>query len=264
MSIPSSWSALKTLKTELNEAKLTVTLDRGRSNPMNGEMVRELRDLFREIPQQDEVKGVILTGKPGFFSVGLDVLELYEYEKDDLMSFWHALADMAHAMHACNTPVVAAINGHSPAGGCVLALTCDYRVMAQGKYSIGLNEVPVGIIIPPMIADMYRFVIGQGRAYQMILEGALLKPEAALAIHLVDEVVELDAVQERAEAKLEQYMRLNPVAFAQSKSNMKRSLLAGFERDKADFDGVFGPTLHHWWSPEFRSQLAAMIERLKA
>lgn len=258
--------SLKTYSTVLLEEDAnirTITLNRGRSNPMNGQLVRDLRDVFTLVSSDPEIKGLILTGQPNFFSVGLDVVELYDYDEARFLNFWHELSEMILAMVRCPKPVVAAVTGHAPAGGCVLALCCDYRIMARGKYTIGLNELPVGIVIPPMIYELYRFVLGENGAYKNLIEGRLMNAEEALAHNLIDEAVLSEYVLERSIAKMQDYQRINQNAWQASKRLLRRELLQRLESQLEDFEANFKPVIDHWWQPESRHQLQQMIQRLK-
>lgn len=258
-----SEAQFETLELSESEGVLSLTLRRGRSNPMNATLVKELCEVFGQAEQQSEIRGVILQGQPGFFSVGLDVVELYDYEPERFEQFWHELAAMILAMMSCSKPVVAVITGHAPAGGCVLALCCDYRIMAQGAYQIGLNELPVGIVIPPLIYELYRFVLGENLAYKLLMEGRLMTADAALNLGLVDEAVAPEQVWERAQKQMQIYLQINPSAWSQSKKLLRRELLQRMQAQLADFDRHFAPVIEHWWRPESRQQLQQMIQRLK-
>src|SRR5690606_16693303 len=109
--------------------------------------------------------GIVLSGGEKVFSAGLDVPYLLGLEtRDGVGAAWTCFLDAARALAASPVPVAAAITGHSPAGGCVLALCCDYRVMADGPFRIGLNETQVGLVAPDGIQHLMRRVVGTHRA----------------------------------------------------------------------------------------------------
>jgi enoyl-CoA hydratase/carnithine racemase len=157
-------------------------------------------------------------------------------------------------------PLVCAVTGHSPAGGCLLALCCDYRVMAEGKYRIGLNEIPVGIVVPEPIFQLYSFWLGTARAYQFLIEGMLLPAREAVQAGLVNEACVLQEVETRAIAKGHFYSSFNQTVWSNSKLNFKKHLL---QQLNPDFDAAFSGTLKQWWAQETRDQLKGMIEGLK-
>ncbi|MFT7588925.1 MAG: 3,2-trans-enoyl-CoA isomerase, partial [Limisphaerales bacterium] len=148
-----------------------------------------------------------------------------------------------------------------PAGGCLMAIAADYRVMAEGKYTIGLNEVAVGIIVPEMVHKLYSFWIGNGKSYSMLLEGALVGPTEAKAIGLINEVAAEDEVIIRAEKQLKKYMGFHPVTWKKSKANLRTNLLKSMEYD---FDSIFAPALKLWWEPTSRAMMKMIVDGMKA
>src|SRR5688500_15390522 len=113
-------------------------LARAPVNALNPELCLELGAMVRAA-SADGVQGLVLSGGPKVFSAGLDVPYLLSLGEDRpaLMAAWESFFDAARALAAFPAPVVAAIAGHAPAGGCVLALCCDYRVLAGGPFRIG-------------------------------------------------------------------------------------------------------------------------------
>ncbi|RZK81779.1 MAG: enoyl-CoA hydratase/isomerase family protein [Pedobacter sp.] len=251
---------MNTIRVTIKDHLAIITLDRGKSNALNGEMITELNDMLSNISSDDNIGGVIITGKEHFFSAGLDLIELYSYTKEDAESFWHQFLKFTATITSFRKPLVAAINGHSPAGGCVIALACDHRVMAEGKYIIGLNEVPVGIIVPDSIFSLYSFWIGEANAARSLLEGRLFSPEEALAIGLVDELVNPASILTAAERKIRKYMALERDTWQQSKLNIRKNLIASVS---ANQDEALKVMLEQWWSPATRSILKTIIENLQ-
>lgn len=251
--------SFETLTLEERERYLIVTLNRGTSNPMNMTLVNELREVIAQVKASSEIDAAILAGRAPFYSAGLDVIELYDYDETKMLQFWKDLAALIAEFSSCPKPWVAAITGHSPAGGCVLALCCDFRIMAAGKFKIGLNEIPVGIVIPAPIFHLYAHVLGERVAYQFLLEGRLVLPEEALAVGLVDAVVEADQVLAEAEAKVQRLLKLTPQAVQLSKINLRQGL---YQQLTPDFETAFGPTLKQWWQPESRAALKAVVDSL--
>ena len=121
---------------------------------------------------------------------------------------WSGFFDAVRAIGESPVPMVAAIAGHAPAGGCVLALCCDYRVMAEGPFRIGLNETQVGLVAPEGIQHLLRRVVGAYRAERMLIAGEMVESARAFEIGLVDELAAIDAVGTRALAWLEALLAL--------------------------------------------------------
>ncbi len=251
---------MNTIKVNIKDRLAIITLNRGKSNAMNREMITELMDMFNNISADANIGGVMITGQENFFSAGLDLIELYHYNEEESKSFWQLFFKFAATLVAFKKPLVAAINGHSPAGGCVIALACDARVMAEGKYIIGLNEVPVGIMVPDSIFKIYAFWLGQANAARSLLEGKLFSPEQALAIGLVDELVNSDSILTAAERHARKYMAFESNTWQQSKLNIRKDLIAA---TMADQSATLDLLLAQWWSPNTRNILKAIIDNLQ-
>lgn len=236
-----------------------IGLNRGKSNAINLSMLQELGTLLKNIENDDAILGIILHGKERFFSSGLDLIELYELNEEQIREFWKTFLELVGALVSFKKPSIAAISGHSPAGGCVLAICCDYRIMVEGDYIIGLNEIPVGLIVPDGIFHLYSFWIGQAHAYRYLLEGKLMNPAEALAVGLVDEVVPVEKLRSRAEKQLKSYIQLEPNTWQQSKLNMRRNLIRQMKNVP---DELMDEIVRQWWAPSTRSILKTIIENL--
>lgn len=251
---------MNTIKVTIKDHLALITLDRGKSNALNREMITELNDMMNSISSDPNIAGVIITGKENFFSAGLDLIELYGYSEEEAESFWHLFLDFTANITAFRKPLVAAINGHSPAGGCVIALACDYRVMSEGKAIIGLNEVPVGIIVPGSIFSLYSFWIGTAHATRSLLEGKLFTPEEALKIGLVDELINPASIITAAERKIRKYMAMERNTWEQSKLNIRKDLIAATRANQTEALAIM---LKQWWAPTTRNILKTIIDNLQ-
>lgn len=238
---------------------MIVQMNRGRSNPINTEMVAEMRTLLGEVEKNSNIGGIILTGQRNFFSVGLDVIELYHYDENEMANFWDGFIDMVGDLARFPKPLISAITGHSPAGGCILAICSDYRIMAEEqKFKIGLNEVPVGIVIPSGILALYGFWLGTGKAYQAMMEGYLYNPAEALAANLVDEILPQEEVLAAAEKKMKHYLSFQSSVWMTTKKSLRKKLIQEAVVSQEDRK----LTLHQWWSPASREILKKMVGRL--
>jgi 3,2-trans-enoyl-CoA isomerase len=188
-------------KLQFDGAGAFLTLDHGRANAIGLQMVDELLAALDEAENEESIRTLILTGKPGMFSAGLDVPELVGLDRSQMKRFWETFNRLCYRLYTSDLMIVSAISGHSPAGGCVLAIMTDYRIMASGAFKIGLNEVGVGIPIPGGLTEVYASLIGLRRAQDLGCRGAMVNPQSALQIGLVDEVVPADKLLEAADAK---------------------------------------------------------------
>jgi Delta3-Delta2-enoyl-CoA isomerase len=251
---------MQTIQLTYKDNYAVAQLDRGKANPINVLMIHEIIDLVNAIANDDKTKGLILTGKEGFFTAGLDLLELSQLDHDGMKGFWKDFTKMMAALVSFRKPLIASITGHSPAGGCILAICCDYRVMAEGKYMIGLNEVPVGIIVPKHIHSLYAFWIGERNAYQNLMEGKLMTPDEALQIHLIDAVVPMSHVLEKAEEKMGHYLTFNETTWQQTKLNLRSEIIRQLQVPSEE---TFNATVDNWFSPEVQGILSKVLSGLK-
>ncbi|MEN0055784.1 MAG: enoyl-CoA hydratase/isomerase family protein [Mucilaginibacter sp.] len=249
-----------TFQLSVRDKLAVIMLDRGRSNAINHQMVKELTDCIQTLELDNAVGGLIITGKPGFFSSGVDLIEAYEYDVEQSRALWTDFLALQRKLVSFKKPMVTAISGHSPAGGCVLAICSDYRVMAEGSFIIGLNEIPVGIIVPDSIFHLYSFWLGQHKAYQYLMEGKLLKVNEAFDAGLIDEICPAESLLTIAERKIRTYMQLNPTTWSQSKLNLRNELISKLNTDQ---EGVLNRMLDQWWAPDVRKGLQMLIQNLK-
>jgi len=133
--------------------------------------------------------------------------------------------------------------------------------MAAGTFIIGLNEVPVGIIVPDSVFNLYSFWLGQRKAYQYLMEGKLLKVDEALEAGLIDEITAPDKLMNAAIEKVTTYMKLNPVTWSESKLNLRKELTGKLKADQTE---TLNKMLKQWWAPETRQGLQMMIQNLKS
>ena len=167
-----------------------IQLARPPVNALNLELLRALRAAIDD-SVRDGVRGIVLSGAKGLFSAGVDVPALLARDRAGVREYWRELFSLCGTLARAPIPLVAAITGHSPAGGAVLALFCDYRVMAEGPYRIGLNEVQVGLIVPEAIQLALRRVVGTYRAERLLVSGAMLDQVTTRALHWLGELLAL-------------------------------------------------------------------------
>ena len=209
--------------------------------------------------------GLVLSGGPKVFSAGLDVPFLVSLGDDRhaLMTAWELFFDAAMALATCPVPVVAALAGHAPAGGCVLALCCDYRVMARSEqadrpFRIGLNETQVGLVAPEGIQRLLRRVVGTYRAERMLVSGDMLDAEQALQAGLVDELAEIDNVARRAHVWLEQLLSLPRQAMLQTRAIARADMVEALQPHNIQLDRF----IEAWYAPETQAALQALVAKL--
>src|SRR5215467_13967418 len=170
----------------LHEGVLTLRLAHGKASAIDVEL---LDALLRELNGiADDVRALILTGTGSIFSAGVDLFRLTQEGKDYVLRFLPLLSRFVRRLFTFPRPVVAAVNGHAIAGGCVIVLACDVRLMAQGAGKIGVPELLVGVPFPAAALEIVRFAVPQDKVQSLLYTGRTLSAGDALAAGLVDEV----------------------------------------------------------------------------
>jgi enoyl-CoA hydratase/carnithine racemase len=242
-----------------HDAVTEIQLARPPVNALNLELLRALQQALSKA-LGDGTRGIVLSGAQGMFSAGVDVPALLARDRAGVREFWREFFVTCAALAHAPVPVVAAITGHSPAGGAVLALFCDYRVMAQGPYRIGLNEVQVGLIAPDCIQMALRRVVGAYRAERLLVSGALIEADQALADGLADELVAVDQVTTRALHWLNETLALPSHAMLGTRRIARADLMAAY----ADVDALPIDTfVDAFYHPQTQATLQALVDRLK-
>lgn len=229
-------------------------------NALNPELVATLKQAL-ERASAEGAEALVLSGAPGLFSAGLDIPALLQLDRDAMRAFWRDFFGVCAALARSSIPIVAAVTGHSPAGGAVLAIFCDYRVMARGEYKIGLNEVQVGLTVPDCIQAALRRLIGTYRAERLLVAGAMLDANAAFAAGMVDELADVELVVPRTIAWLQSLLQLPRHAMLSTRALARADLAALFADPSSlgieDF-------LDGWFAPEAQATLHALVEKLRS
>jgi enoyl-CoA hydratase/carnithine racemase len=239
---------------------LELRLDRPPANALDPELVGRL---LAEVngAALGAAEALLLSGAPGMFSAGLDVPRLLELDRQGIRSVWADYLALVRAIALSPVPVAAAITGHSPAGGAVLALFCDQRVMAEGAYTIGLNEVRVGLPVPSVIVAATARLVGVHQAERLCVRGLMLSGVEARAIGLVDRLAPVDEVIERALLWCRELTGLPRQAMAETRRIARAGLHRLFE-DPAE--PVIDHLVERWFGAEAQSALRALVEKLRA
>jgi enoyl-CoA hydratase len=207
----------------------------GKANAMSTEFCRALTARLAEL-RTAPARAVILTGTGRIFSAGVDLPRLIEGGVPYVSEFLPALNEMLAAVFSYPKPVVAAINGHAIAGGCVLACAADRRLMAREPGRIGVTELLVGVPFPAAAMEIMRNAAAPQYFEHAIFSGATFTPEEGKVRGLVDEIVEPEQLQGRALSAAIALAALPPEAFALSKRQTRQPSLDRLERDGRRID----------------------------
>jgi enoyl-CoA hydratase/carnithine racemase len=172
-----------------------ITLNRPeRKNPLTFESYAELRDLFRQLREEEAIKAVVLTGAGGNFCSGGDVHEiigpLTRMQAPELLQFTRMTGDVVKAMRACPQPIVAAVEGVCAGAGAILAMASDLRYAAPGA-RVAFLFVRVGLAGCDMGAcAILPRIIGQGRAAELLYTGRSMSADEGLAWGFFNELAD--------------------------------------------------------------------------
>jgi enoyl-CoA hydratase len=211
-----------------HEGILTLRLAHGKASALDIEL---LDALLRELDGvADDVRALILTGTGSIFSAGVDLFRLTQGGADYVERFLPLLSRFVRALFAFPRPVVAAANGHAIAGGCIMVLAADVRLMAEGSGRIGVPELLVGVPFPAAALEVVRFVVPRDKVQALLYTGRTLPPREALAAELVDEVVAPDNLLARAQEIARQLALIPPQVYRLTKQSLRAQALERIER----------------------------------
>jgi enoyl-CoA hydratase len=209
------------IKSEIIDGVAVLTLMHGKANALDIEFCGAIADRFADLRNSD-AKAVVLTGQGKIFSAGVDLKRLSEGGADYIRQFLPTLHRLYEVVFFHPKPVVAAVNGHAIAGGCVLACCADRRLMAREAGRIGVTEILVGVPFPALAFEIMRHATPPYFFSETILSGETFAAETASHRGWVNEVVEPALLMERAMAAARTLAALSPAAFAQTKTQIRQ------------------------------------------
>lgn len=243
-----------------------------------------LSQAVKQAHKDPAIQGLILTSAcPQVFSAGLDLTEMHlkmhldedadSNKQEDLRlrrlhDFWSAFQQVYLDLYCSRLACIAAISGHAPAAGCMLALCCDVRIMVAGDDSkpnkmptIGLNESKLGIVAPPWLGQMFVDTVGRRQGELGLGLGLLYPPDTALDIGLIDEVVSANELTVRAAEEAAQWIQIPPTARVAAKMLIRKDrinrLIQNRRADKDNFCNFVQ-------TAPVQLQLTAYLEKLAA
>ena len=242
---------------EFAEEVAILRMDFGKANAIGDAFLQKMSALLEEVAAR-KARALVLTGDGRIFCAGLDLPALLDRGAEEIGAFVDRFSTFMLRVFELPIPVVAAIDGHAVAGGCVLALQTDFRVMSAG--TIGLNEVRIGVGLPAVVLETLRLQVSPSSLRTIALEGRLFEPDAALAIGLVDEVVPPDRLMSRAMDKVRDLASVPPVAFARIKQSLRAQVAEAARRGAASDKKVWATGFA---SSETQTILREVVERLR-
>jgi enoyl-CoA hydratase/carnithine racemase len=253
-------SNMPLIRNENRDGLLVVTMSRGKANALNAALVDELEASLARAKKNDVRALILASGCPNFFSAGFDAKEVFAYDRKTMTAYFGAFTDLYEGLFRLPKPVVGALSGHTVAGGAVLALACDVRVMADGPFRFALNEVNLGVVLSPGVIRMAIDAVGPRHARELFLEGEALAPARAKEIGLAAELAPPEEVLERAVARARALAEKPPGAFGE----MKRTLIeVSGHPPQGSGRRHLRSFIKQWFAPECVERRNALTESLR-
>lgn len=249
------------LKTLEENGLLILTISRPDAlNALNSGTLRELTQEMQEIYQNENIRGVVVTGDgKKSFVAGADIKELSSLTKEEALELSSKGQELFKLIEDCPKPIIAAINGFALGGGCELAMACHIRIAVEGA-KLGQPEINLGII--PGYGGTQRLsqLVGRGKALELLLSGEMITAREALTLGLVNHVVsDHNELMSFSKNLMNKIISKSPIAVA----NVIKSVNAGFSFEKAGYEAEAANFADCSTTEDFKEGTNAFLEKRK-
>jgi enoyl-CoA hydratase len=245
------------IKLERDGRVLVATMCRGKANALNSALVEELHAVLQTAADDHSVGALLIaSANPKLFCAGLDVGEVFAYDEPAMRRFFGRFVALLDSLRGLPKPVVAAVSGHAYAGGALIALASDFRVMSEGEFGFALNEVDLGLVLPAEATRWIAPILGT-TTRDVLLGGSAIFPRRALEIGLALDVVPASVVRDRAIALARTLAEKPPIAFAAIKRGIVEA--QGGVPDAAAQQAFVDEFMQYWNGPESTARRQALI-----
>ncbi len=233
-----------------------VRMTNGVTNAINSELIEDLMIALETV--QKDFRGMVLAGNTKFFAIGFEVPTLLKLDRPGMIDFFHRFNQLTLNLYTLLLPTACAVTGHAIGGGNILAITGDYRFMAEGKKRIGLNEVQLGVPVPYLADLILRQIVGDRTATEMLYTGAMMPAAAALETGLVDELAPQGDLEQKAIEKISSLAKFPQGGFSAIKVNRTDSIRAAYQAGFAIKNAQF---IDLWFSKNVQELLFKAAEK---
>lgn len=252
---------MSTVQIEIRDGVGTLRLAGPRGNAMSGDLIEDLSSAIRTVAGESSVRVVLLaSAHPKLFCPGLDLVALSDYTRAEMGGYMLSFATVLTDLFALKKPVVAAVNGAAVAGGCLLALTADWRIAKRGAV-MGLNEVKVGVPLPWSAVMLLKTASPAYAHTAVALLGRNFEGEAAVTAGLASELAEADGFDATVAERLAEFADKDPYAFGVTKGHLRGATVASMREREA---GLLDEFLDGWFSESTQTRIAKAVAALKA
>ncbi len=237
-----------------------VRMESGKINAMDLALCEDLSAAFGSLPEQG-ARAVVLTGNGRAFSAGVDLPAIIQGGGDHARAFVAALGRCFESVLRCPLPVVAAVDGHAIAGGCVLACAADHRVAVDSVSArIGLTELAVGVPFPTSAVEIMRWRLGDPLLGRRVLLADTVSATQAVAARLADELAPVEEVLARALAVAWSLAAVPPASYALTKAQLQADVRERIDARRADWEPRVGDL---WVSEPVRAAMMVFVQRMR-
>jgi enoyl-CoA hydratase/carnithine racemase len=211
----------------IEDGIIFVSFENGKNNTITRVTLRQLQAILRKVNIDDGLKGVVLTGAGKVFSSGFDLPMFLGFKDvEEVVAFFDLEEEVLLDLFMCRKPVIAAINGHAVAGGLIMAMACDYRIIKdQPRIKLGMSEIKIGLPLSIAQTEVMRFGLDSDKKYRDIMYFAqMFDPAHGLELGLVDEVVADEQLLVRAKELVSQLIDQPGRAFIKLKEGLKKPM----------------------------------------
>lgn len=220
---------METIKVEPHENVVVLRLHQGVTNALDTPLVRALLQEVNQVKEQK--KTLVLAGGSKFFSIGFNLPILLKLDREKLREYLELFNECCLTILTLPSPTICAIRGHAIAGGTILALMTDYRLIAPGRKLMGLNEIHLGLPVPYLPHIVLRDLVGERNAAEIVYQGQLIEPETSQKLGLVDAIVSEDKLEEQAIKKADEIQKLPRLAYAAIKRIHQETIIERYQRN---------------------------------
>ena len=241
------------LTIEMRDDVAVVTMSHGKANALDTEFCEAIVHKLDELRSQ--AKAVVWTGSGAIFSAGVDLKRVLAEDVGYLHTFLPALSRAFKALYAFPNPMVSAINGHALAGGCIVAIAADHRIMANDAATIGMPELRVGVPVPGVALEMVRQVSGK-HTDRIVYRGERFGATKARKLGLIDDACNANDVLEKAVASAQDLLAVAPEVFAVTKWQLREQVLLRLhelEDEEREVERL-------WMEPDCRARIQAYLD----
>ena len=231
------------LETKVEDNTIIATLTHGKTNSITRETLDNLKVCVARTNQDENIKGIILTGQNRFFSSGFDLYTFTGFENiSQPLEFMGYADEVFLDLFLCSKPVVCAMNGHAAAGGLLLAMASDYRIIVNHpKIKVGMSEIKIGIPLSPAQSSIMRFGLDSDRRFRDVMYfGEMMGVTKALEQKIVDEVVEANELISRSKAIISTWIDTPARPFCRIKEELKKETGDHIRKRMAETDWHYG------------------------